>query len=346
MSFLINELRKSEQRPFFEKECFEKESQVNFVSSVAGRTSDSNKNIFIGIVTVAIIFVGGFFYYNSLSDSLQKNINNADHLIFFQQNKTNSVSSVVLDIKSINKTGLPVDYKNISVKLKVKKIPSLADKKVEKTFPSAPEIKRINIKQQFVSDNIYQLLVQGYGAYQAENEEDAILYYSRVLDLEENNRDALLGLAAISVKNGQFGKAYDIYRMLLENDPLDSVSLSGFLEVQKSIDPAKNENVIKSLLNSETTSPRLLFFLGGLYASQQRWIEAQEMFFQAYTLNNRNADFSYNLAVSFDQLGQSVAALKFYRMALKLVKQQSALFKINQVVSRVNMLQEALKNEG
>jgi Flp pilus assembly protein TadD len=53
-------------------------------------------------------------------------------------------------------------------------------------------------------------------------------------------------------------------------------------------------------------------------ASERRWSEAQQSYFEAVRLDASNADFAYNLAVSLDHLNQTRIALDYYRRALAL----------------------------
>lgn len=198
----------------------------------------------------------------------------------------------------------------------------------------------IKIERQLVLDSIYQLLSQAYAAYQLGRDDEAISVYSKVLQQEKNNRDAMLGLAAISIRNAQYEKARDTYLALLENNPKDSVAMSGLINIQSNVDPVRSETRVKLLLDHNSDSPYLLFTLGSLYASQQRWAEAQEVFFRAHSSDSQNADITYNLAVSLDQLEQRKVALKYYRIALDLVKKQVVTFKVNDVIQRISVLQE------
>ena len=74
---------------------------------------------------------------------------------------------------------------------------------------------------------------------------------------------------------------------------------------------------MKLLLDQNPDSPQVHFSLGGFYAGQSRWPEAQQAFFDAYTADKNNADYAYNLAVSLEQLGQAKAALSHYRTGLE-----------------------------
>ncbi|NOX43867.1 MAG: tetratricopeptide repeat protein [Gammaproteobacteria bacterium] len=326
-----------------------------FSAKAVSNARNRNKNIVIvtGSGVVFLLLIGAYAYYQFISDSLQKNTNNAVLPVLRQQpqiarkilpeSQVSSQHDIQVDRQSKNSLSrsnvveLPKQRreKQVVAATVVKKNSSPISEKSISSQPGA-----ISIKRQRVPDNIYQLLTQAYSAYQSGSDREAVSYYGKVLKLESNNRDALLGLAAISVRNKQFEKARDTYIALLENSPKDSVALSGLLNIQSNVDPIKSEIKIKLLLDSEPGSAHLLFTLGVLYASQQRWVDAQKAFFKAHSSDNQNADFAYNLAVSLDQLEQREAALKFYRIALEIVKQQPISFKVNDVMHRISVLLE------
>src|SRR5258708_226880 len=66
------------------------------------------------------------------------------------------------------------------------------------------------------------LVEQASQAFQRNDLAAARESYQRALAREPTNRDALLGLAAIDVRNGQLGSAEARYLKLLEIDPRDS----------------------------------------------------------------------------------------------------------------------------
>ncbi len=96
--------------------------------------------------------------------------------------------------------------------------------------------------------------------------------------------------------------------------------------MSESADPLRGESQIKILLREEPNAPYLHFTLGNMYAEQNRWGEAQSAYFAAYRLQNDNPDYTYNLAVSLDQLGKAAAAADYYRRALELAAQTGAVF--------------------
>ena len=320
-------------------------------------------------VVVLLLGLGGYSYYQSVSSELKSDINRAMDTVRRQQGlagKEQNMNQVITPAVSVMpekpastrseqttlaqkprvKTKTPsvnksvVSQKAVAAPVKRAVKPVVSQAPVNKVLPEqkTPPIK---VKRQLLPDNVYALLSQAYSAYQIGDDTKALSYYTRVLEIEFNNRDALLGLAAISVRNKQYEKARDTYLNLIENNPRDSVALSGLLSIQSNVDPDKSETQIKLLLDKEPGSSHLLFTLGSLYASQQRWAEAQDLFFKAYSSENNNADYAYNLAVSLDQLEQRGAALRYYRTALELVKQFPVTFSVSEVMGRINVLQEA-----
>ena len=81
------------------------------------------------------------------------------------------------------------------------------------------------------------------------------------------------------------------------------------------------------------------FALGDTFATQQRWAEAQQAYFQAHGLAPDNPDIAYNLAVALDHLGQRRPAASFYRQALRLAERQPARFPRHLCETRLHALQ-------
>ena len=170
------------------------------------------------------------------------------------------------------------------------------------------------------------LVEQGYQAFQRNDLAAARESYQKALTREPNNRDALLGLAAIDVRNGQLESADFRYRKLLEMDPRDSQAVAGLVALRGRLDPVASESRLKTLIAGQPEAAHLHFSLGNQYAHQSRWNEAQAAFFKAYSIDPENADYAFNLAVSLDQLRQKQAALEYYQRALALVDKRAASF--------------------
>ncbi len=192
----------------------------------------------------------------------------------------------------------------------------------------------------------HQRLMMARNAFYSGRGDRARALYDEVLRLDDTNRDALMGLAALGVSDGRYGKAAGYYMRLLELDPRDSVALAGLTSLSGNIDAQNQESRIKAILQGEPNAPHLYFALGGLYAAQSRWSEAQHVFFKALSGDDTNADFAFNLAVSLDHLGQERAALPYYRRALALATLRPGRFDAGSVKARVADLSRELDNRA
>ncbi len=170
------------------------------------------------------------------------------------------------------------------------------------------------------------LVEQAYQAFQRNDLAAARESYQRALAREPTNRDALLGLAAIDVRNGQLSSAEARYLKLLEIDPRDSHAVASLITLRGQLDPVASESRLKSLIATQPESALLHFSLGNQYAQQSRWSEAQAAYFKAHSVDPENADYAFNLAVSLDQLHQGKLALEFYQRALALTDKRAASF--------------------
>jgi tetratricopeptide (TPR) repeat protein len=182
------------------------------------------------------------------------------------------------------------------------------------------------IRRKSVPDKLHPRLSQAYEEWRSGDLAAAQRDYERVLKSDPNNRNALLGLGAIAVRNGQWDEASERYTTLLRLNPKDSIAQAGLIAVHENVDPLRGESQIKLLLREEPNAPHLHFTLGNMYADQNRWGEAQSAYFNAYRLQDDNPDYAYNLAVSLDQLGKGGAAAEYYRRALELAAVDGAAF--------------------
>ena len=113
------------------------------------------------------------------------------------------------------------------------------------------------------------------------------------------------------------------------------------IALTENIDPAAAESRVKTLLAAEPEAAHLHFTLGNLYAGQERWPEAQQAYFDAFRLDDENADYAFNLAVSLDRLLQRRTALDYYRLALDLATRRPASFDSASVTERIRVMAAA-----
>ena len=166
--------------------------------------------------------------------------------------------------------------------------------------------------------------------------------YQLVLQQEPNNRDALLGMAAISINRKQAAQAGSYYLKLVELDPSDPDAIAGITSLQGG-DPYEIESRLKKVLIHNPQAGAILFALGNLYAQQSRWSDAQQAYFRAYGATPANPDYAFNLAISLDRLNQEKLALEFYQRALTLSQSKPGNFNKVAVQDRVKQLQSNLE---
>jgi len=187
------------------------------------------------------------------------------------------------------------------------------------------------------------LINEAFQEYLVGDYDSAEVSYRNVLKELPENRDALLGLAAISSRKGQLRQAYDNYLEILRLYPGDSVAEAALINFQRDGDYARNESILKTFIQREPENSFLYYSLGRLYAAQIRWPEAQQSFFNAYNIETSNPDYAYNLAVSLDHIGQQQSAIDYYNAALGLANQSSGgsasiSFDRAVIISRINAL--------
>lgn len=184
-------------------------------------------------------------------------------------------------------------------------------------------------------DPIESLLGQAYEKFQAGDYAGADQLYTQVLQREADNRDGLLGAAAVAMKQQHFEFARQKYQRLLVLDPRDSLANAGISTIDMDV---RDESKLKFMLREQPQASHLYFALGALYASETRWAEAQQAYFSAYSGDSNNADYAYNLAVSLDQLGQYQSASRYYQKALQLGESRRAGFVTANVQSRIDQI--------
>jgi tetratricopeptide (TPR) repeat protein len=179
----------------------------------------------------------------------------------------------------------------------------------------------------------------GYAAYAAGDLAAARSEYEQALRDEPTNRDALLGLGAIDVRSGRYESAEALYLRVLQIEPRDPQAQAALISLRSGrSDPLATESRVKSLLAADPSAHALNFALGNQLARQNRWAEAQQEYFKAYTAEPENADFAYNLAVSLDHMRQPRQALDYYQRAISLSQKRGASFDVAAAKTRASEL--------
>ncbi len=174
---------------------------------------------------------------------------------------------------------------------------------------------------------INPLLNAGYSALASGDYALAKRRYAEAIAANVHSIDAHLGFATAAARSGEqadLALAIRHYQRVLEIDPRNATANAALIVLT---DPTAEPNDVRGDLGQKETALRTLiaqdpaaanahFLLGNLYAESRRWREAQQAYFEAARLMPQNADYSYNLAVSLDHLGQAAAAADFYQRAL------------------------------
>ncbi len=181
---------------------------------------------------------------------------------------------------------------------------------------------------------------EAYSAYSRGDYRGAEASYRTTLAQQPDHRDALLGLAAVTLQVGRRTEAQGYYERVVRLYPRDAVALAALANLKGSAAAPDSESRLKLLLDQTPDASPLHFSLGSLYAKQGRWAEAQAAYFKAYAKDDRNPDYAFNLAVSLDRMGQSRTALGYYRQALQLADRHAAGFNTAQVLTRIRSLSQ------
>lgn len=178
----------------------------------------------------------------------------------------------------------------------------------------------------------------GYDALKTGDLATARQQYDLALLQDPNNRDALLGAAALALREGDGRQASNNYLRLLELDPSDPDALAGLSELRNG-DLEANEIKLKGVARKHPDSGPVQFALGNLFARQGRWPEAQQSYFRAYSAMPDNADYAYNLGVGLDRMNQPRLAQTYYRRALELAQGSPPAFNVEAVRKRLQALE-------
>lgn len=301
----------------------------------------------IGTITASllVLILGGVYYYINL----QKDINDLElkhqASMMMMESKTNRQRTPEKEEIISNLTA----NSNITIEEKVSKI----DTNKNEINSYANQARRVRANNQLAKNKLNSLIIEktkqadivgeklekAWVAYEAANYTSAKQIYQEVMQLENNNRDALLGLGAIAVIEKNTAAAVSIYNSLLKLDPNDPLAVAALSNLHsEETSPKLSEKYLVSKLEKSPDVAQLNFELGNVYAKQSKWSAAQQSYFKAWQQDSENADYIFNLAVSLDQLGQQKQALNFYKDSLLKAQNKQVSFSRNTIEKRINEL--------
>lgn len=182
-------------------------------------------------------------------------------------------------------------------------------------------------------------LIRGFDAFNQGDLALAQIEYERAQKTDPRNSDAMHGLAAIAVRQGRLDQAEWLYRQIADADPQDTVAIAALINMRGQVDPGTAESRLKSLAAAQPDLAAPYFSLGNLYARHERWNDAQQAYFRAYSAEPDNPDILYNLAISLEHLHQNKLAAQYYSQAIAAAQTKPAGFDKAAAAARLRSLQ-------
>lgn len=269
-----------------------------------------------------------------------------------QLNQYNNRLPIVVESENLKEKAIEEESLDLQEALPVKKIEPItqqasnpktkplpkqrAKKETLKSQASEPK-QRLSIIRTPVENILEKQLKQGYEAYQNGDYGRSRIAYSRALEEDKNNRDALLGLAANAMRKQEPDKAKHYYLRVLALNPQDPAARSGILELQEQRSSGSLA-AIKEAIEQQPKSAPLYYSLGNQYAKQSNWGAAQAAYFQAFSLASDHPDYAFNLAISLDRMGKGSTALQYYQRASQLAETKPHSISLSALRQRVEYL--------
>ncbi|WP_153132604.1 tetratricopeptide repeat protein [Dechloromonas hortensis] len=295
--------------------------------------------IALGILGVAGLGIGGYVAYQVLNignNSLRPSAPSPAPSVAVNQGATPAPAVPVVLPPSVPSTAAIAP--ETSLFTSPPPAPARPARTMPTSEPESPPAETIRLTRSRPEVDNNQL--RGYANIQRNELELARRDYEQALQRDPNNTDALLALAAIAQRQGRPGDAERLYQRALVANPSDPAVQAATLNgANAGADPQNTESRLKSLLAAQPESAQLNFALGNLYARQQRWAEAQQVYFNAVAADGDNPDYLFNLAISLDHIRQGKLAAQHYRLALEAADKRPAAFEREPVRKRLSELQ-------
>jgi len=296
------------------------------------------------LLSLAVLTSGGVFYYMDMQAEIE--MLERKHQIAMQsmKSKTNSErapeqSEIIRNL--VSDSGLDDKVQYAKKHMVDEKSSQKAARKTTPGKTGTAASAKVTFQKTKKTDPVSEKLDEAWLYYDDGRYGQAKKLYEDVLNLEENNRDALLGLGAIAVIEKDHALARSVYFSLLKQDPRDPIAIAALASLQNNSETLEaDEKYLLGMLQKNPDAPHLNFALGNIYAQQENWRSAQQSYFNAWQHDVENADYIFNLAVSMDQLGKQDQAVNFYRDSLIKAKNRQVSFSRDAVQKRITELSE------
>ena len=310
----------------------------------------------VAAVSVLILLLGGYYFYDNMVQDIESL--ERKHRIAIQKvnaevikKKRPELIADLTDNTAADDAHAKLDAARKPAQEKQTSPVAKTTARKKNTGKAAPAKKD---SPQFVRttrrDPVADMLQQGWRAYNQADYAAALASYRAVLQREPENRDALLGMAAIAMKQNRFNEAKSHYASLLKLNPRDPIAVAALANLkQASVSQDSHggqqfselsESRLKMLLKQQPDAAPVNFALGNISAQQKKWPQAQSYYFNAWMADDSNPDYAFNLAVSLDRIGKPEQAARFYRRSLELVSKQNHSFSTDAVKQRLQALEQ------
>ncbi|VAW78149.1 hypothetical protein MNBD_GAMMA15-1181, partial [hydrothermal vent metagenome] len=288
--------------------------------------------------SLILLSVGGYYAWKSSQLPASDHIQSATLI----REQTTPVDTTITAIKKavfaktktapVKSGGAPKPAAMTLVKPQTR--PEQARPAIQENLPPATPIRISKKRKTF---RVKPKLSEAWNDYQQQNYTAAERKYKQVLHQFPDNRDAMLGLAAIAMYQNRDSVARYYYERVLKKHPGNNIAQVALLSLTGSGDILKDGSQLKHWLQSDPNNPQLHFSLGNAFADSGNWKEAQRAYFEAFRLAPKRADYAFNLAVALDQMALQQQALTYYRKARELAG-INTLFSIKQLDQRISRL--------
>jgi tetratricopeptide (TPR) repeat protein len=279
----------------------------------------SYKKLVVLLVVVLLMAVGGLFLIDQAEDVT---VSYKDILAEKRQSVVKKAMAPNTDAAPIEETTDAADVEDeVEVAVAAEEtapITSIVKEKPSVTPAQVSDPSAIKITKRRTSTSLLATLNKAYKALLGNDLQQAKGLYQQVLSKQPKQIDALLGLANIEIQQGGLLTARGLYERVLRVDETNSVAQLGLLQTYQEQDLISQQQVLEEVIGKHGGNAESYVSLGNAYSEQSKWSLAQDAYFKAFSLNNSNAIYAYNLAVSLDQMEQYAAAKTYYLKALSL----------------------------
>ncbi len=186
-----------------------------------------------------------------------------------------------------------------------------------------------------------RMLTDAYAAYRGGDYRNARIHYEKVLAQHPRQVDALLGLAALAMRDERIADAYRLYEKVRAIEPDNVTAAAALFSIEGGDGRELNAAKIKVLLDQGHNAAFLHFALGNYFARHGHWGDAQLAYFNALKRDAEHPDYAFNLAVSLERIGQNASAISYYEKALAWRAHRAARFDAALASARIATLRNS-----